>query len=116
MRPCAAQLLIDELGKRQRYDRIIVRVEGKTEAWDVEPLPYPERKLPANPKGALDVRLLKDAEEIYEVRWKDIVKIEFFEEILLGEAEVHIDAKEFDQAFDYFLFLHKKFPKMKKLD
>ncbi|MEO2022690.1 MAG: hypothetical protein ABGX05_12790, partial [Pirellulaceae bacterium] len=73
VRPCAAQLLIDELAKRQRYDRITVRVEGKTETWDVEPLPYPERKLPANPKGSLDVRLLKDAEEIYEVRWKDIV-------------------------------------------
>ncbi|MDE0735593.1 MAG: ABC transporter substrate-binding protein [Pirellulaceae bacterium] len=116
VRPCAAQLLIDELAKRQRYDRITVRVEGKTETWDVEPLPYPERKLPANPKGYLDVRLLKDVEEIYEVRWKDIVKIDFFEDILLNEADVHVDAKEFDQAFDYFLFLHKKFPKMKRLD
>ncbi|MFP6573803.1 MAG: ABC transporter substrate-binding protein [Pirellulaceae bacterium] len=114
--PCQAQLITDELAKRQRYDRITLRVEAKTEVWDVEPLPYPNRKLPENPKGYLEVRLLADAEEIYEVRWRDIKQVEFFEEILLQEANEHVAAKQFDHAFDYFIFLHRKFPKTKNLE
>jgi len=113
--PCSAQLLTDELNNRQRYDRITVRVEAKTEVWDVEPLPYPNRQLPPNPKGYLEVRLLADAEEVYEVRWRDIQKVEFFEDVLLQEANEHVAAKQFDHAFDYFLFLHRKFPKTKTL-
>ena len=115
-RPCSGQLLIDELAKRQRHDRIIVRMEKKEETWDVEPLPQTARSWPAKPKGKLTVHLLADTEEVYEVLWRNVTDVQFFEQILLAEANEHVDAKQFDHAFDYFIFLHKQFPKLKNLN
>ena len=114
--PCQGQLLVDELAKRQRFDRITVRVDKKEEVWDVEPLPAIARKWPQKPPGKLELHLVADADETYEILWRNVKHVEFFEDILLAEANAHVNAKQFDHAFDYFIFLHRKFPKLKNLD
>lgn len=94
------------------YDQITLRDESVLKTL---PLELEGRRLPENPRGsdALQVRLLDEPTELYELRWRDIAEVTLFEEMVLAEANALVDAGKFDEAYDYFAYLlrnHASFP------
>ncbi|MEC7566873.1 MAG: ABC transporter substrate-binding protein [Planctomycetota bacterium] len=106
----AQELLID-LANRTPYDEITVKdQQGEVEALQLELLDIPGRQAPAIEKsGVMEIRLLGAPDDIYEVFWIDIIKIRLYEDIMLDELNGYIDARRFDDAFDYFLFLDQRY-------
>jgi tetratricopeptide (TPR) repeat protein len=109
--PASAQELLQNLLTREPFDEITVKdKDDNVEALQLELLDVPGRVTPALMKtGKLEIRLLGAPDDIYEVFWLDIVKIRLYEDIMLEELNVLITAQEFDDAFDYFLFLDQRY-------
>ena len=76
-----------------------------------------ERFLPI-PKSSekLLVRLLERPDEEVEIAWGSIDKVELFEQLVLAEANRLTSIGNFDEAFDYFAFLSKRYPETPGLD
>ena len=113
-----AQQIYDELARRTPYDLVVIKVdEQTTEAIEIEPLPFPNRKVPAFKRGdVIEIHLLDDPDEIYEVTWKDVASLQLFEEILVGEVSQLVAEGKLDDAFEYFTFLNRKYPEAPGLD
>jgi tetratricopeptide (TPR) repeat protein len=84
----------------------------------VQPLNLKGRRLPENPRASdkLIVRTLDDPDTEYEVVWRDIVEIKLFEQLILDEAEKLVAAEQFNEAYDYYLYLERHHPKLPGLD
>jgi ABC-type transport system substrate-binding protein len=96
------------LYERDPYDELHLKnKDGSIEIVQVLPLDLPDRQVPANPRPSskLTVFLLKEPGQKYEVQWKEIAQVKFFEQLVLDEANRLVDEKEFDRAFDYFDWL-----------
>ncbi len=96
------------------YDELALRDEDGT-LLKVVPLRLPGRRFPENPSpnGKLSIYKLDDPTEEHEVEWRhiDIGRSRFFEQIVLDEARGLVADGSFDQAYDYFAFLFKEYPK-----
>ena len=108
------------------YDVITLDKANDHAALKVLPLELPDRRLPEQSKrvGRIRVRLLEDRSEEYEVAWRHIEKVEFFEELVLQEAaEVVREAvkltgadqaaeaqAKYDEAYEYYQWLLRFYP------
>lgn len=121
---------VDEPKKKffelEKFDNVVLDAANDNAVLKVMPLDLPGRKLPPEPKrvGKLKVRLFDDRGEEYEVMWRNIDRIEFFEELVLREANKIVEdavaasgggkareaEKHFDEAYDYFQYLLKFYP------
>lgn len=103
--------LIERLEGTIPYDEITVKAEDDTtEVIQLELLNIPGRQTPElKASGKLEIRLLGNPDDVYEVFWRDIVKIRLYEDILIDEVNGYIDRFKFDEAFDYLLFLRKEY-------
>ena len=103
--------LIERLEATIPYDEIRVKAEDdKTEVIQLELLDIPGRQTPElKTSGKMEIRLLGNPDDIYEVFWRDIVKIRLYEDILIDEVNGYIDNLKFDEAFDYLLFLRREY-------
>ena len=109
--PASAQELLQNLLAREPFDEITVKdKDDNVEALQLELLDVPGRMTPALRKmGNMEIRLLGAPDDIYEVFWIDIVRIRLYEDIMLDELNDLITARNFDDAFDYFLFLDQRY-------
>src|SRR5829696_8201015 len=72
--------------------------------------PKPTDKIP-------DVKLVEDEDNrTFEVMWRDVKKIEFFEDRVLAEAETLAGAGKLDDAYANYAFLLKNHPDTQRLD
>lgn len=102
-----AQRLLDE----KPFDQIVLNAANDNAVLRVRTLQFPYRKVPDPfPGGRLEVRLVDNLAQPYEVAWRDIARIDLFEQLLLQEAAKLSDAGKFDEAFDYFLRLYDRYP------
>jgi len=110
--------LIERLEGTIPYDEITVKAEDDTtEVIQLELLDIPGRRTPElTTTGKLEIRLLGNPDDIYEVFWRDVVKIRLYEDILIDEVNGYIDALKFDEAFDYLLFLRKEYANLPGTD
>jgi tetratricopeptide (TPR) repeat protein len=108
------------------YDIITLNKENDSAVLNVRPLEFPGRRMPDKAKrvGKFRVKLLDRPTEDYEVAWRAIENVEFFEELVLREANTIVaDAvakstadqraeseRRFDEAFEYFLYLLTRAP------
>lgn len=108
----SAELLIAEerLCDMPPFDQILLDEANKNAVLNVEPLDFPNRKVPANPQGMLTIRLVADPTRAFEVSWHDIRKVLLFEHVLLAEAQRLTEEKNFDDAFDYYARLLREYP------
>src|SRR5689334_21728841 len=85
--------------------------DGKdTKVLQVAPLPLANRKIPQDPKPAekMRVRLLDDEENRdFEIMWRDIKKIELWEDRILAEAESLSASGKLDDAYANYSYLFK---------
>lgn len=98
------------------YDVITLKDRAATKE-KVLPLNFPNRRVPAGPKpdDVLRIRLVRQPDLEYEVRWGDIAEVRLFEMLLLDEAGRLVQAGEFDEAFEYFVYLRREAPQLVEL-
>lgn len=95
------------------FDRITLDQANQNAVLDVQTLDLPDRKaIEPKPGGSLTVRLLTEPGEDYEVAWRHIVKVELFEQLVLREANQLVAQQKFDEAYDYFQFLLRRYPEL----
>lgn len=106
--------------KEEPYDQVTVAEKGGEEVIKVQaitglgnPRTIPTQQ-PGNAK--LSVRLLdEDDDQEFFIAWKDIKKIELFEQLVVNEARQLTDAKKFDEAWEVLSFLQDRYPKFPDL-
>jgi tetratricopeptide (TPR) repeat protein len=100
--------------EREPFDRLTTRNhDDKPVALELKPVRPPGEQLPRNPAPAdkLRIRLFRQPELEYEIAWGDILKLERFQEMILAEAQQLVAASRFDEAYDYYAYLLKNYPK-----
>jgi len=97
----AQERLINE----EPYDLLTIPSGKDTVTLKTYPIKLPNRRMPKDPKPTdkIRVRLLEDEDNRdFEVMWRDVKKLEFFEDRVLEEAESLAAAGKFDDAYaDY---------------
>ncbi|MCA9132079.1 MAG: hypothetical protein KDA45_02955, partial [Planctomycetales bacterium] len=106
--------LIDQ----QPFDLITLTPDAGGASVKVFPLPFAGRRVPAEPQPAdkLSVVLQRFPEREYEVTWRDIAKIELYEQLIYDEALAKLADKDFITAFQNLSFLLKHYPAMPRLE
>lgn len=114
----AQERLID----REPFDRITVKDGQGEHTFEIELLVLPggsPRKLPKDPAPSekIAVKLLQDDEgRQFEVAWRDITKLELYEEMVLVEANRLTNSQSLDEAYTFFEFLTERYPKLPRLN
>ncbi len=100
------------------FDLIWLKPEAGGASVRVLPIPLPGRQVPANPPGSekLRVVLTRFPEREYEVRWRDIARIDLYEQHIFDEALRKISEKDFIGAFQNLSFLMKNYPRLPRLE
>lgn len=107
------------------FDLVTLDETNKNAKLRVYQVPFPGGRPPARPvlTAKLKFRLIKDDKE-YEVPWRNILRYEPFDTLLLKEAERLRDEKftgtaeqkrlkqrkNLDESFEYYLFLRSRYP------
>lgn len=108
--PCAAQ---DRVFEQRPFDQIVLKPSAGGQTLKVQPLALPGRRVPNPlPAGQLVVRLVDQPAQPYEIAWSDIQRVELFEQVILNEATSLASAGKYDEAFDYFVYLHENYPQL----
>jgi tetratricopeptide (TPR) repeat protein len=100
--------------EREPYDELTLRDNGQERVFAIVPLDLQPRRLPEKrqPTDRIRVRLLDDPQQKeYEIRWRDIVRIRLFEEMIEAEARTLLEQGRFDEAFPYYEHLHRHYPR-----
>lgn len=102
--------------QRQPFDSIELTEDEGGQSVEITPLDF--RKMPSspNPNSKLEVVLAKYPDRRYEIRWKAIENILFFEQRIYDEAVSQMRAKDFVTAFQNLSFLMKNYPDMPDLE
>ncbi|QDV27357.1 Bacterial extracellular solute-binding protein, family 5 Middle [Aureliella helgolandensis] len=106
--------LIDQ----QPFDLITLKPAAGGDSVKVLTLPFPGRVVPSNPKETekLPVVLVRFQERKYEVLWRDIERVELYEQRIYQQALDAMENKDFIGAFQNLSFLMKNYPGMRQLE
>ena len=96
------------LFERDPFDVLVLKDGSSVEA---RPLDLPERRMPSNPRPGekLRLRLISEPDQLYEVPWREVVEVKFFEQLVLAEAERLLAAGEIDAAYDFYDYLERNY-------
>lgn len=106
--PAAEAKPEQRLFERDPFDVVVLKDGSSVEA---RPLDLPERRMPSNPRPGekLRLRLVSEPEQLYEVPWREVVEVKFFEQLVLAEAERLLAADELDSAYDFYDYLENNY-------
>ncbi len=104
--------LIDQ----QPFDLIVLTAEEGGESVKVLPLDFREMPSSPSPTKRFEVVLVKYQERRYEIAWKSIREILFYEQRIYDEALEKMADKDFATAFQNLSFLMKNYPDMPRLE
>jgi ABC-type transport system substrate-binding protein/tetratricopeptide (TPR) repeat protein len=106
--------LIDQ----QPFDLINLNAANGGASIKVFPVPFADRRVPdsPSPQDKLRVVLVRFPEREYEVLWRDIARVELYEQRIYDEAQSKLAGKDFIGAFQNLSFLLKKYPQMPRLE
>lgn len=114
-----AALAQERLSDQEPHDLLTIPSEKQLATLKVYPLKIPNRRMPKDPKPTdkFPVRLLEDEDNRnFEVMWRDVKKIEFFEDRVLAEAESLAADGKLDEAYASYAYLLKNYPDTQRLD
>jgi hypothetical protein len=112
---CLATVRAEQpLYDQEPYDQITLDAANNNEKIRIKPLDVPNRMPPRRGKATdkLVVRRLDKPDKEYTVLWRNIVKLELFEELILNKANELSEAKDFERAYDYFVYLDANKPNL----
>jgi len=125
LRASAAQQdkLLEEVGvagsvlDEAPFDIITLKREEQGRSIKVNPIDFPNRKLPQSPKESDRFRVVFPLfpDRIYEIQWKEIEKVILYEELILQRANALLEQKKFSEAFEHLDFLLKNYPQTQGL-
>jgi len=95
------------------FDLITLKAEEKNKEFRVFPITTLQgRKVPASPdpEGEIEVKLTIYPDRLYRISWKDIAKLELYEELLVSEANRLVAEKQFAPAFEHLSALMNSYP------
>ncbi|HEX5102346.1 MAG TPA: ABC transporter substrate-binding protein [Pirellulaceae bacterium] len=94
------------------YDEVTLDENNGNVLLKVKPLNLPGRRVPAaGARGTdLEVELLDRPGEKYKIEWAAITNVTLFEQMVLAEAEEHVKAGRYDEAYPAFHFLETNHP------
>ena len=102
----------DRLLDREPFDRVILDVANGNKTLDVLPLGISggeaEGGLPRS--GQLEFRLVNSPTRRYAVPWGHVVEIRPYPKLLLEAGKKLSMSGKFDDAYDYFMYLHEQYP------
>ncbi len=102
------------LYEQEPYDQVTLDAANNNEVIKIKPLEIANRMPP--PRGRLTdelkVRRLDKPDKEYKIAWLHIVKLELFEELILDKANQLSAARDFETAYDYFLYLEANRPNL----
>ena len=104
---------------QQPFDLIVLDEANNSAVIKVHLLPFPGRRKPRNPRPdtLLRVILMADEPAEYDIYWRNITRVELYEDLLLKEAQRLRDAGKLDEAFEYYYEVRTKYPHLRqKLD
>lgn len=95
------------------FDVITLTQAAGGKSVQVEPLDLPGRKMPreANRTGKLQCVLTIFRTRLYEVDWKDIAQVTFWEDIVLHLARKYLQERKYAEAFEHLVYLRENYPK-----
>lgn len=100
----------EPLYEQEPFDRITLNADNKNLVLKVQPLAFPNRRVPATAPKSVVVRLMDRPNEAYEIDWSAIAKLELFEDLILNEGKRLLQAGQLEDAYDYFKFVDEKDP------
>jgi tetratricopeptide (TPR) repeat protein len=102
----------DSVLNESPFDLVTVNKEAGGGQAKVFPIDFPGRVRPASPAAGdkLIVKLINYPDRLYEVRWKDIEKIDLYEEMVLAGAKKAMEQKEYASAFEHLQYLQNYHP------
>jgi hypothetical protein len=104
-----------ELLQAEPYD-ILYFTEKAGGGWaQVQLLDLPGRRLPSNPKGSLKFKLIGYENTDFTVKWKEIDRIDLWEERLESETDQRIARGDFVGAYPFLSVLIRDYPERKGL-
>jgi peptide/nickel transport system substrate-binding protein len=106
------------LYQQEPYDTIKLDDDNRNAELRVLPLDLPDRIVPAKPKpdDELEIHLLDRPRKAFRLAWGNIVGVKLFEQRVLDEADRLVETKKLDEAFPYYEYLERRYPKMRGLD
>jgi tetratricopeptide (TPR) repeat protein len=102
----AAERLID----RSPFDQLVLDEANHNAVLEIVPTSFPDRRVPASPKGNLTIELVNKPGDAFEVPWDSIVKVRLYEQMLLEEAQHFTADGKFDEAFEDYARLLANYP------
>lgn len=104
------QRLID----REPYDEIVLSDEYSNKRFQIEEVAFPNGVPPANPAPTdiFQFRFLDDADDLYEVSWKDIKEYIPFWKRVLEQTRGFVQSSNFSEAYENLIFLKTNYPKV----
>ncbi len=99
------------------FDIITLKKDEQGRSVKVNPIDFPNRKVPEAPKDTDRFRVVFPlfAGRVYEIQWKDIEKVILYEELILQRATALLEQKKFSEAFEHLDFLIKNYPQTQGL-
>jgi tetratricopeptide (TPR) repeat protein len=100
------------LYEEEPYDQVTLDAANNYEVVKIVPLKLPTRLPPprGRPMDKLVVRRLDEPDKEYTILWRQIDRVELFEQLILKKANELVAAKRFEDAFDYFTYLDRNKP------
>jgi tetratricopeptide (TPR) repeat protein len=111
----AQERLIDQ----EPHDLLTIPAGKETTTLKTYPLKIPGRRMPKEikPTQKIPVQLLEDEEgRNFEVMWRDVKKIDFFEDRVLAEAESLSAEGKLDEAYADYAYLLRNYPETQRLN
>ncbi len=101
-------LLIDQ----EPYDLLTARDDEREETYRVFDVKLRPRRIPANPNSTttFEFHIRSRPYDTYKIAWGNVVRLRFFEEIVLEEAKALIAKGDFINAYRFFEFLYRDHP------
>ncbi|MHB8897564.1 MAG: ABC transporter substrate-binding protein [Thermoguttaceae bacterium] len=100
--------------EQRPFDRITLDEANDNLVLNVLPLDkqFPDRKLPEKlpTTGKLIVEPVNEPGTQYECLWRNVVKVELFEQLILNEVNGLVRAGRFEDAYQYFVQLENQKP------
>lgn len=115
--PAQAQVS-ERLADQEPFDNITLDEENQNAVIKVEPIELPGRRMPdrINPDDVVRVKLYAQPDKTYMIKWRHIKRIDFYEDMLLQEANRYINEDKLDDAYDTLQHLKQNYPQAKGVE
>jgi ABC-type transport system substrate-binding protein/tetratricopeptide (TPR) repeat protein len=116
MLPLSAQdeITVEEgpLIDQRPFDLIHLTAEAGGSEHKVMPIPFPKRTKPKDPAPGdkIKVVLMQFPERVYEIAWRNISKIDLYEDLIINDAMSKLKDNDFIGAFQNLSFMLRNYP------